>query len=128
MTFKFAVAGALSVSVMMFGAGASSANDLGAGGTVAAPTYQTGYVTTQGRGRGGFRGGGGGGRYYGGGSRRNYGRNVGIGVGALVLGGIIANQSYKSYGYGYGGSNCSRWSYQCNRGSSNSCYNYERYC
>ena len=36
----------------------------------------------------------------------------------------FASQGYRSYG----GSNCSRWSYQCNRGYGNSCYNYERYC
>lgn len=126
MNFKLAIAAAVSLSAVMFGAGSGSANDLGAGSRAAAPTYETGYVTTQGRRGGGFRSGGS--RYYGGGysgRRNNTGRNVAIGVGALVLGGIIASQAARANS---GGNSCSRWSYNCDRGSRSSCYNFDRYC
>lgn len=89
---------------------------------------ETGYVTTQGRrGGGGFRGRGGPVIVAGPRRRNNFGRNVAIGVGAAVVGGIIANEVYRSRP-AYGGNSCGRWDYQCSRGAGWACRNLDRYC
>jgi hypothetical protein len=122
---KFGIALAAACFALISGTVQSSANEVGtssSASTTASVALETGYVTTQGRRGGGFRAGGGG-RNFGGG-RRNFGRNVGIGVGAAVLGGIIANEAYRSRG----GGNCRSWSYQCNNGSGYACRQLDRYC
>lgn len=124
---KFAIVLATACLALAAATLPGSANEAGTSSkATASVAVETGYVTTQGRrGGGSFRGGGGGGRSFGGGGRgRNFGRNVGIGVGAAVLGGIIANEAYRSRG----GGNCRSWSYQCNNGSGYACRNFDRYC
>lgn len=124
--------GALAALGIMFvmGAGPAVANDAARAASSAqlvTTQVETGYVTTQGRrGGGGFsgrRGGGGGG--FAPRRGRNFNRNVAIGVGALVLGGIIASQSARASG---GGNSCGRWNYQCNNGAGWACRNLDRYC
>lgn len=124
---KFGIALAAACFALVAGTVGASANEASSASSPALSVdVETGYVTTQGRrGGGGFRAGGGGRGFARGGGRRNFGRNVGIGVGAAVLGGIIANQAYRSGG---GGGNCRSWSYQCSNGSGYACRNFDRYC
>lgn len=88
-------------------------------------------MTTQGRrggggGGGGIRRGGGGPVYVAPRRRSNTGRNVAIGVGAAIIGGIIASEAARA---SRGPSNdCRRWAYRCESGSSRACYNLDRYC
>lgn len=56
--------------------------------------------------------------------RNNFGRNVAIGVGAAVIGGILLNEAARAQP----ANSCSRWSYQCDRGSSSACRSLDRYC
>lgn len=134
MSMKFALAALASMGSMMLATGPSLANDatVGQSATIASSsvpgvtaTYESGFEATQGRGRGGFRGGrGGGGFAVRGGRRNNFGRNVAIGTGALILGGIIASQAA---GAG-GGNSCGRWNYRCNNGDGYACRQLNRYC
>ncbi len=113
MKFGFGALAALGLGMLALGATPSLANDasLGAASAQTVTTVvEAGYVTTQGRRRRG----------------RNFNRNVGIGVGALVLGGIIASQSSRASGYG--GNSCRRWSYQCDQGAGWACRNFNRNC
>lgn len=120
MKFRHMMA-ALCLGALAFGAGPASANDA-SGGPAAGVGHETSYVTTQGR---GVRRGGGGRAFVVAPRRRgNVGRNIAIGVGAAVVGGIIANEVYRSRG----GNSCSRWNYQCNRGAGWACRNLDRYC
>lgn len=59
--------------------------------------------------------------------RNNTGRNVALGVGAVVLGSIIASQASRAQGSGRGNS-CGRLDYQCSRGSYSACRQFDRYC
>lgn len=133
---------ATTFAVLVFGAGAGMANDAGSrtpsttskSALVTTPVYESGMVTTQGRGRGVRRGGGGGvvvvPR-----RRNNTGRNIAIGVGAAVIGGIIASEaaranprrSQRSSGE-YGPNTCRRWNYQCSDGYRPSCIKFNTYC
>ena len=61
------------------------------------------------------------------GGRNNTGRNIAIGVGAAVIGGIIASEAARASNSGRGNS-CRRWNYQCNQGIGSSCRNLDRYC
>lgn len=127
-------AAALCGLIMAGGTGSAMAAETSSP-NAASTTTETGYVTTQGRRGGGFRGGGGGrgsfravgggGRgYVGSRGRSNFGRNVAIGVGAAVLGGVILSQGARAYG----GNSCGRWEYQCNQGAGWACRNLDRYC
>lgn len=62
-------------------------------------------------------------RYSGPVRRRNTGRNIAIGVGAAILGGIIASEAARA-----NSRSCSRWDYDCSRGSRQACRNFSRYC
>jgi hypothetical protein len=121
MNLKFAMVAAASLGALMLGAAPSVANDAGTAAKATA-TYEKGYETTQARGRGGR--GGGGFVARGGGRRNNTGRNVAIGAGALILGGIIASQAASAGG----GNSCGRWNYRCNRGDGFACRQLNRYC
>ncbi len=132
------VVGAICLGALALGANPAAANDATAGSD-ARVGHETGYVTTQAR-RG--RGGGGGGSFNRGGRgpvvvaprrRNNTGRNVAIGVGAAILGGIIASEAARansrSSGGDYrGGNSCRRWAFQCDDGSRWACRNLDRYC
>lgn len=123
MKFGFAIAAACFAIVA--GTTQGMANQAGNASTPMVTTdVETGYVTTQGRRGGGFRAGGGR-SFVRGGGRRHFGRNVAIGVGAAVLGGIIVNEAYRSRG---GGGNCRSWSYSCSNGSGWACRQLDRYC
>ena len=133
MKFGFSAVAAAGLGMLIVGAGPGIASEIAApiarsASTflpVAAQSYESGYETTQGRGRGGVRrGGGGGGVAFAPRRRNNTGRNIAIGAGALILGGIIASEAARSSG----GNSCNRWSYQCNRGSGSACRNLDRYC
>ena len=134
MKLKFAVAALAGMASLAFGSGASMANDATAvkamqpTAPAATASYESSMVPTQARGRG--RGG----VIVAGPRRRNNtGRNVAIGAGALILGGIIASQAaqsrpapvYRSYG---GGNSCGRWDYRCSRGDGYACRQLNRYC
>ena len=108
MKLGFAAVAAACFGALLLGAGPAAANDVGTSKTITA--YESGFEATQGRRRGG---------------RRNTGRNVAIGVGALVLGGVIASQASRASS---GRNSCGRWDYQCSRGVRSSCYNLDRYC
>lgn len=144
MKFGFAAVAA-AVGLLLAGAAPVSAAD--ASGSTASVSYESSMETTQGRRGGSFRGGGGGGfRAVGGGGgsfravgggrsfggrgprRGNFGRNVAIGVGAALVGGIIANEVYRSGGGGGGGNSCSRWNWRCNNGEGWACRQFDRYC
>ena len=118
MNLKFAMVAAASFGALMLGAGPSMANDAGTAASATA-TYETGYETTQVRGRG--RGGP---VFVGPRRRNNTGRNIAIGAGALILGGIIASQAASAGG----GNSCGRWNYRCNRGDGFACRQFNRYC
>ena len=105
----------------------ASAND--ASGAKSSPptallsvSSETGFVTTQGRGRG-FRGAGRGPVVV---TRRrnNTGRNIAIGVGAAVLGAAILSQSARARG----GNSCGRLDWRCSRGERWACREFYRYC
>jgi hypothetical protein len=124
MKLRYAVAAAC-LGALTFGAGAASANEaaVGSGARVA---YETGYVTTQGRrGGGGIRRGRPGPVYVAPRRRNNVGRNVAIGVGAAIIGGIIASEAARA---SRAPSDCERWAYRCDAGSNRACYNLDRYC
>ncbi len=108
MKFGFTVVATACFGALLLSTGSASANDVGTSKGLTA--YESGFEATQGRRRGG---------------RRNTGRNVAIGVGALVLGGVIASQASRASS---GRNSCGRWNYQCNRGVRSSCYNLDRYC
>lgn len=129
---KFGIAAAAALGMLLMSGPSASANDGASLPGAISTTYESSMVVTQGRrGGGAFRGGGGGGfRAAGGGGRGYYaprrgnvGRNVAIGVGAAVIGGIIANQAYRS-----SGNSCGRWNYLCNNGEGWACRNVYRYC
>jgi len=123
---KFGMAIAAVCFALVCGSVQASANEAVSSSTFnAGVALETGYVTTQGRRGGGFRAGGGGRGFVRGGGRRNFGRNVGIGLGAAVIGGIIANEAYRSRP---AGGNCRSWSYQCSNGSGWACRQMDRYC
>jgi hypothetical protein len=125
MKLRYAV-GAICLGALTFGVGPAVANEAvsGSGARVA---YETGYVTTQGRrgGGGGIRRGRPGPVYVAPRRRNNVGRNVAIGVGAAIIGGIIASEAARAH---RAPSNCERWAYQCDAGSNRACYNLDRYC
>ncbi len=124
MKFGFAIAAAC--FALVAGATQGSANEAVSSSTVnAGVAVETGYVTTQGRGRGGFRAGRGRAFVVAPRRRNNFGRNVAIGVGAAVVGGIIANEVYRSRP---SGGNCRSWSYSCSNGSGWACRQLDRYC
>lgn len=56
--------------------------------------------------------------------RNNVGRNVAIGVGAAIVGGIIASEAARARPR----NSCSRWDYDCSRGYRQACRNLDRYC
>lgn len=58
--------------------------------------------------------------------RNNTGRNVALGVGAVVLGTIIASEAARAQGSR--GNSCGRLDYQCSRGSYSACRQFDRYC
>ena len=111
----------LCLGTLFLGAAPSSANEAA---TLAGVRSEAGYVTTQGR---GFRRGGGRTVFVGPRRRNNVGRNVAIGVGAAIIGGIVASEAARASSGG-GGNSCRRWSYQCNDGSRWACRNLNRYC
>ena len=115
MKIGFIAVAAACIGALVLSAGPAAANDVGT--SKAGTAYESGFEATQGRrGRGGIRRGGG---------RNNTGRNIALGAGALIIGGIIASQASSARG---GGNSCSRWSYHCDRGSRSACYNLDRYC
>lgn len=119
---KYAIAfAAACLSALVVTAGPGMAADAGSKATPAATaSYETGYEVTQGRRRGRVvvvqpR-------------RRNVGRNVAIGVGALVVGGIIASEAARANSRRSGGGNCRSWAYRCDQGAGWACRNLDRYC
>lgn len=56
--------------------------------------------------------------------RSNTGRNVAIGVGAAILGGIIASEAARASPR----NSCQRLDYDCSRGSRQACRSLYRYC
>ena len=124
MKYGFAAAVAC-FGVLVAGMTPASAAEAGAG-VSASVSYESTFEPTQGRrGGGGFRPGGRPGVVVVGPRRRNnFGRNVAIGVGAAVIGGIIASEAARARPVG----NCSRWDYQCANGSGWACRQVSRYC
>lgn len=124
---KFGMAIAAACFALVAGTVEGSANEAVSSSKVnAGVTVETGYVTTQGRRGGSFRGGGGGrGVVVSPRRRGNVGRNVAIGVGAAIIGGIIANQAVQARP---SGGNCRSWSYRCSNGSGWACRQLDRYC
>ncbi len=129
MNFRFLV-GAICLGALALGANPAAANDATTGSD-ARVGHETGYLTTQ------ARRGGRGPVVVAPRRRNNTGRNVAIGVGAAILGGIIASEAARansrSSGGGYrggyrGGNSCRRWALQCDDGSRWACRNLDRYC
>ena len=86
---KFVLAAAVCFGAAALAALPASANDA-RNGSAGGAGYETSYETTQARGRG-FGRRGGGGVVVAPRRRNNTGRNIAIGVGAAIVGGIIAN-------------------------------------
>lgn len=57
--------------------------------------------------------------------RNNVGRNIAIGVGAAVIGGMIASEVARARP---SGGSCNRWAWQCDNGQGWACRNFDRYC
>ena len=123
MTTRLTALIATCLGVLVLGTAPSMANDVAAGATASTATYESGFQPTQGR---GLRRGGGRAVVIAPRRRNNTGRNVAIGAGALIIGGIIASEAARSRSSG--GNSCGRWDYQCRRGVYSSCRNFDRYC
>jgi hypothetical protein len=122
---KLAAAG---IGALVLLATPTLANDAGTASksSGATHTYESGFEPTQRRIRGRRPA-----RIYVAPRRRsNVGRNVAIGVGAAVIGGIIASEAApaNSRSYSSGRGNCNRWEWQCNNGQGWACRNLDRYC
>ena len=125
-------------AALIAGATTASANDAALNTAAAASAtpstatlevgHVTSYVTTQGRRGGGFSGRGRPVIVAGPRRRNNFGRNVAIGVGAAVIGGIIASEAARARPAYRGGNSCARWDYQCSQGAGWACRNLNRYC